>query len=452
MRRIVVIGAGLSGTLLMINLFRQKSSIPISITWIDRNHPKEMGPAYSTNEDYRLNVPVQLMGALPEDPEHFLHWCNDNDITARPGDYLLRKLYRVYIQEVLSKAQREKSWNLHMQRIRDEAVDILQNGNRLKVSLETSGDIIAEKVILALGNALPANPSLDDNHYLLHPGYVQDPWDPHLLDRFRETDDLLFIGSGQTMTDLVTGLHKRNHQGRLTAISRRGILPMEQKTVDPYPSFYNEIKDLTDVLPVFKIIRQHLRNAEKTGADPRAVIDSLRPHTVDIWMNFPPEEKKRFLRHLFRYWEIIRSRIPPDSDEIIRKLLHSGQLRILKGRLKRIDTVNEPLEIEYLDRDTGTVKNEKAHYIINCKGPDLDYEHIETRLIRNLVSKKIIHCDPAHLGIDALPDGAVLDSLNRPSDRLYALGPMLKGILWESIATPEIRVQAANLARELLHA
>ncbi len=59
MKHIVVIGAGLSGTLLMINLFRQNSSVPIRISWIDRNDEKELGPAYSTNEDYLHNVPVE---------------------------------------------------------------------------------------------------------------------------------------------------------------------------------------------------------------------------------------------------------------------------------------------------------------------------------------------------------------------------------------------------------
>ena len=82
----------------------------------------------------------------------------------------------------------------------------------------------------------------------------------------------------------------------------------------------DELKDKADFPAIFKIVRKHFRNAEKMGLDPRAVIDSLRPHTKTIWMNLPTEEKKRFLRHAFRYWEIIRSRIPPASDEIIKKL------------------------------------------------------------------------------------------------------------------------------------
>jgi uncharacterized NAD(P)/FAD-binding protein YdhS len=33
---------------------------------------------------------------------------------------------------------------------------------------------------------------------------------------------------------------------------------------------------------------------------------------------------------------------------------------------------------------------------------------------------------------------------------MYALGPPTKGALWESMAVPEIRVQAAQLAQHLV--
>jgi len=38
----------------------------------------------------------------------------------------------------------------------------------------------------------------------------------------------------------------------------------------------------------------------------------------------------------------------------------------------------------------------------------------------------------------------------RVSDRLFTLGPLRKGELWESTAVPELRVQAERLARRLL--
>jgi uncharacterized NAD(P)/FAD-binding protein YdhS len=51
--------------------------------------------------------------------------------------------------------------------------------------------------------------------------------------------------------------------------------------------------------------------------------------------------------------------------------------------------------------------------------------------------------------LDVADDGAVLDAEGNPSDFLYALGPLRKGNLWETIAVPEIRNQVSDLAKLL---
>jgi uncharacterized NAD(P)/FAD-binding protein YdhS len=72
MTRIAIIGAGLSGRLLALNLSRQASSA-VSILMIDRGGPHYMGPAYSDDADYLLlNVPAGRMGAFSNDPQQFL--------------------------------------------------------------------------------------------------------------------------------------------------------------------------------------------------------------------------------------------------------------------------------------------------------------------------------------------------------------------------------------------
>ena len=57
--------------------------------------------------------------------------------------------------------------------------------------------------------------------------------------------------------------------------------------------------------------------------------------------------------------------------------------------------------------------------------------------------------DPLRLGIDAAPDGAVLDRAGSASDVLFTLGPPLRGLWYETTAIPEIREQAAALARRI---
>jgi uncharacterized NAD(P)/FAD-binding protein YdhS len=57
--------------------------------------------------------------------------------------------------------------------------------------------------------------------------------------------------------------------------------------------------------------------------------------------------------------------------------------------------------------------------------------------------------DPLRLGIGADPAGAVLDTAGRPSSSIFTLGPPLRGLWYETTAIPEIRDQAAVLARRL---
>jgi uncharacterized NAD(P)/FAD-binding protein YdhS len=252
------------------------------------------------------------------------------------------------------------------------------------------------------------------------------------------------------MVDLATGLYKKNHEGRMIAVSRRGLLPLPQKQVAPYSSFYDELRGQKRMLKVFQTVRKHMEIAAQKGLDTRAVIDSLRPHTSLIWMNLPDNEKRRFLRHVFRYWEIIRSRIPPESDRIISDLLSSGQMELLAGSIIDFIPAGRSIQMIFLSRGSKRKKNMTADLVINCIGPNLDYERRDEPLIKNLLRRKLIQCDPAHLGINAHPDGSVIQSDGTLSNTLFTIGLTLKGIVWEALATPEIRVQAENLARKLL--
>ena len=56
---------------------------------------------------------------------------------------------------------------------------------------------------------------------------------------------------------------------------------------------------------------------------------------------------------------------------------------------------------------------------------------------------------PLGLGLDTGQGGALRQADSRLSTTLHTLGWMRRGELWESVAIPEIRAQAAALARDL---
>lgn len=450
MRSIAVIGAGLSGTLLIINLLRRDYDEKVRIWWIDRDNESRMGPAYSTNEDYLLNVPVEKMGAFSKDPEHFLKWAKSNNIEADKGDYLPRKVYRKYIKELLEEARKDKNDNIHLDRITGEAEDIKISGNHADVFINSHNVLSADKVVLALGNSPPKHPVVKNQDFIQDRRYIQNPWNANIFNNISEDDVVLFLGTGQTMVDHAAWLYRKKHRGKLIAISRHGILPLAQRRLDPYPPFYDELEGISSITSVLSIIRKQIKEAIGKGMDPRAVIDSLRPYTSSIWMGLFPEERRRFLRHAARYWEIIRSRIPPASEKIIKELTSSGQLRIIAGRIEAIIPKDHSIELVYKELKTNKEKNVSANLVVNCIGPNVNYEQIDQKFIRNLISGRVIHCDPLHLGINALPDGSVLTDNGEPSKIIYTMGATLRGILWETQAAPEIRVQAENLPQLLL--
>ena len=53
---------------------------------------------------------------------------------------------------------------------------------------------------------------------------------------------------------------------------------------------------------------------------------------------------------------------------------------------------------------------------------------------------------PARLGLDADEDGRLLDAEGRPSERLFLVGPLRKGQLWENTAVPELRKETRRMA------
>jgi uncharacterized NAD(P)/FAD-binding protein YdhS len=450
MTRIAIIGAGICGRLLAINLLRQANQT-VSIQMFERGEGEYLGPAYSGDEEYLLlNVPACRMGAFSEDAEHFLKWVNDKGIAAGPWDFLPRKLYREYILTLLKEAQISGRNSASFELIRGEVIDLELDQNGAAFYVQGSGVFSTDKVVLALGNFPPRHPNINNRAVLASQRYVRDPWAGNVLSSLEANGSVVFIGSGQTMVDLLVGLYRRGHAGRILSISRRGLMPLAHGGFEPYPSFYQEIKDATCLLEIFRSVRRHLDSAHARGIDPRSVIDSLRPDTQALWHALPEKEKLRFLRHLYRYWEIIRSRIPPESESIIQRLRASGQLEVIPGRIRDMVENETGLEVRYFSAQSKQEEVVQTSLVINCIGPESDVERVEHPLVKNLLRRGLIRPGPARLGIDALLQGAAIGRQGDTSQVLYTLGSMMKGVLWEVIAVPDIRLQAEQLARLLL--
>ena len=450
MKRITIIGGGASGTLLAMNLLKHAGEARLEVNLVEKRDKVGSGVAYSTGEDVHvLNVPAGKMGAHADDVEHFHRWLIEKGHDHAPTAFVPRRIFGEYLRDCLDEANRSRGSNVTLNIFDDEAVDIVPHDGKAEVKLVCGDTIYSEHVAIAFGNFLPPHPTVEDQSFTESPKYYQDPWAPNVLDQIDPDESVLIIGTGLSMVDVTLQLTRRGHRGLINAISTRGLLPAVHKLGFTYPPFHDEIVGKTRVTDISRTVREHIRRAHSDGSDWRAVIDSLRPVTQQIWLDLPLAEKKYFMQHLSRYWNVARHRMPPAAAEAIDELRGTGQLQILKGRLERIAWENGVgFDVRYTT--VGLEQYVHADTIINCIGSESRFDQIDSPLVRNLLERGLIRTDSLRFGLDATPDGRLIAADGEPSDMLYTLGTALKGILWESTAIPEIRSQARDLARKLI--
>lgn len=450
MKRITIIGGGASGTLLTANLLRHSNGSRLAVNVVEKRERLARGVAYSTDVDcHLLNVPASRMGAFPDAVGDFHSWlgangCDDYDANA----FVPRTLFGRYLSETLGKAIESRSPASEIDFIDAEAVDIGDDNDSATVILDSGQAISSDRVVIAFGNSHAPHPTVADLSFTEAEKYFRDPWVADVFQKISATDDVFIIGTGLSMVDMVLHLHRRGHRGKISAISTRGLLPAVHKLGFSYDPFVDELRHFTRITDLLKAVRKHAEKASSNGSDWRAVIDSLRPHTQELWLNLPTSEKKYFMQHLSRYWNVARHRMAPEAAEVLGKLREAGQLTIHKGRLKTIEHSSGGFDITFAS--VGDYQTVRADAILNCIGSESNFERLESPLVRSMMAKGMIRNDPISQGLDATPDWRLISRDGKPSDSIYTLGTALKGVLWESTAIPEIRTQARDLAVKLL--
>jgi uncharacterized NAD(P)/FAD-binding protein YdhS len=305
---VAIVGGGFSGASLAAALLR-RSEPQLSAVLIERDGNPGRGVAYGTPCDrHLLNVPAQKMSGLADDPLHFLRWAQKNyAATVQPGDYLPRRLYGQYVESILREANESHPGRFEWQR--DEAEAIRQVNGETEIYLRSGRNIVAEKVVLALGNFPPADPNLSGRTEA-SARYVSNPWAANGLDAARHNEAVLLVGSGLTSVDVAIALRERGFEGKIHMLSRHGLLPQAHKPADQWAAFWSDESPRT-ARGMFRLLREQAHEARKQNYDWRAVLDSLRPFAQKIWGSLPLKERRRFLRHLRAYWDVHRHRVAP---------------------------------------------------------------------------------------------------------------------------------------------
>ena len=299
-------------------------------------------------------------------------------------------------------------------------------------------------MVLALGNLLLPNDPIDLSR--VESNYYRNPWSPEITKNLASDAPVLLIGTGLTMVDVALSLREAGHRGIIHAISRHGRLYQSHKPYQARP--LSELpKEFKSPVHALRWIRQQAQLAEQTGSDWRAVIDSLRPHTATIWRGWNQAQRELFLRHARNLWDIHRHRMAPAVFDQLSALIEDRTLVIHRGRLVSAKSNEHNVTVVWKSTETGDAKTLNVARIINCTGPSRDIMRVQSSLVLDLLASGWLKPDPLQLGLETDPCGRLVGKNGNVAPGLYTLGPLRIASLWESIAIPEIRNQALDLAK-----
>jgi uncharacterized NAD(P)/FAD-binding protein YdhS len=429
---IAIVGAGASGALAAIHFLR-RAHRPTRLVLIDRQSSPGQGVAYGTTDPlHLLNVRAGGMSVFGDDPQHFARWANSS-----PDEFLPRQLYAQYLSDTLRTAQADAMSAVKLEVRRAGVTDVADDPCALQLG---SGEWIdCARMVLALGNFSPRSLRLGGAEGSIQ--ICQDPWSPSALDGLAADEAVLLVGTGLTMVDEVVSLiGTRGHRGQIYAVSRRGQLPQVHAELGPQPA--SPVEDLPpSALGAFRAVRR----AARDEPDWRSTVDGLRSVTQSTWQSLPLAERERFLRHVQPYWDTHRHRIAPGIGRLLAEARDSGQLHVFAGRVVGVNAAYVRIKLRHAGEHSLEVKR-----VINCTGPETNPVRLKDPLVQHLLERGLVSPDPLGLGFTTVSGGRLVDARGQPTKRLLSLGPMRRAELWETIAVPDIRVQAAELAELLV--
>jgi uncharacterized NAD(P)/FAD-binding protein YdhS len=444
---IAVIGAGFSGTLIALHLLRRCPK-NVVVHLIERNSRFGGGLAYSTgNPSHLLNVPAGRMSAFSDQPQHFVEWLRHEGPEEQRGasetSFIQRTVFGRYVRHLLN-AELKSAGKQRLVLSRGEALGVEVTPRNVALVLDRDRQISADIAVLAIGNFPPEAPRIADASFYDTTYYRPDPWAPDTLSDLDPAAPVLLIGTGLTMIDMAVSLLDQGHVGPIHAISRRGLLPHRHA---PTKSVSLLDRPLPTAMPaLLRFIRAEVGLAERQGYDWRAVVDGLRPALQDVWQSLSEPDRAVFVRHLRRWWDIHRHRMPAATAERVERARRDGRLHIAAARIADFRVRDGAVDVIAGEGGAAPTALIRVARVINCSGPGCDYDRIREPFVRSLLEQGHVRPDSLRLGLDVTPQCALRNLRGEISRRLYAVGPVTKAAFWEMTSVPDIRRQCESVA------
>ncbi|MFJ6216794.1 FAD/NAD(P)-binding protein [Streptomyces sp. NPDC092296] len=490
---IAVIGGGASAVCL-IDALAQRETGPGSLTVFEPSPHLWRGRAYqSDTATLRVNATPDDMSVRHGDPRHFERWLITRDrVLGLPegvagldhqagARFAPRTEYGEYLEQTAHAALaklRLRGWRVDLV---SEAVTAA-NQAAGRVMLRTgAGRVRAfDYAVLCVGGDSPKDV------YGLRgaPGFLADPYP--IVQKLQEVapdQHVAVIGSGLTSVDIIISLAARGHRGRISLLSRRGILPgvrqrpvhFELKHVTPVRmqqlsrrQTSMRVQDLTELIGAeFDEAGADLREvvSEVTGAYREAPVERLRrqmaavdspdlglrilqravPDTgPDIWPLLSERDRVELLRTHYRTIMSLCCPMPPSSAGELLRLADDGQLAIYSGLQQVSPRSDGGFTIE--TAEDGDFPVDVVINAVNASEGKIPTS--AAPLVNSLVANRLAARHP-HGGLYIARTTSRLTVDGRPEPRCYALGNIAAGTLFFTFGIPSLVDRSQDIVRAI---
>jgi uncharacterized NAD(P)/FAD-binding protein YdhS len=330
-------------------------------------------------------------------------------------------------------------------------VDVAVDGPSFILRCASEYEICADVVVLAISSDSPDSQLHPEISSAARQLIIWNPWEEAAYERIARDDDVLIVGAGLTMADIVASLDRRGHRGNIAVVSRHGFRPQtqSQSRVEPFGDFL--LPPSRRARSLLARIRRAVSLAESLGLTWHGVVDQVHDHGNQIWQFLPWEERKRLMRHAWSYWKCFRFRITPQLAEVLNRKMLVGQLSMRAGSVQHIGS-DERGVLHVRMRKRGETADEMfAGHVVMATGPKLGYLLNHDVLVRNICGKGLARPDPIGVGLDIDLTGNAIDRFGNVQERLFVVGTLTQGRFGDQVGAPEIASHALRVAAEIVN-
>lgn len=409
-----------------------------------------LGIAYATTDlAHRLNVPAGRMSAFPAEPGDFVDFLLSEGLAVdAPGDrlaerFVSRSWYGRYLQQRLARAIAASPAQWNQVACRVEAITGACAARRLQ--LDDGRSVQAASVVLALGNALRPLPLVTP----LQAHEQVQAWDVPGLRAIAPAASVVVLGTGLSMVDVLLSLHGNGHHGPVQVVSRHGLMPLAHAAHLAWPVDGQALLAMP-LRARMRWLRGQAAAAQAAGLPWQVVFDAIRPLSWRLWASLEAADQARFLRHVVRLWDVHRHRIAADVAALIATGLDQGRWQLHAGGLTALARDADG----HLQATLATGHCVPVDVVVNATGLQVRTAAMRDALLQQLLASGQARAGAHGLGLAVASDNGgaacLLAADGQVQPDLLLVGSLRMGAEWETIALPELRVQAAASAAAAL--